>query len=55
MIIGAKFQEMIKTSGIAGGNLKSYCKTRWTTSSESINSVIKLQSVLEDVSIIKNN
>ena len=44
---------MIKTSGITGGNLKSYCKTRWTTSSESVNSIIKLQLVLEDVSNIK--
>jgi dihydroorotase len=44
---------MIKTSGITGGNLKSYCKTRWTTSSESVNSIIKLQPVLEDVSNIK--
>src|SRR6185369_3199253 len=45
---------MINASGIDGGGLKSYCKTRWTTSSESVNSVIRLKVILQDVSIIKN-
>ncbi|CAG8762642.1 16506_t:CDS:2, partial [Rhizophagus irregularis] len=34
-------------SGIKGGGLKSYCITRWTTSSESVNSVLNLKPVLE--------
>ena len=53
--LGSKFQELIKASGISGGGLKCYCKTRWTTSSESINSVIRLKPILEDVSKMKIN
>ena len=33
--------------------MKSYCKTRWTTASESVNSVINLQQILEE--IVTNN
>ncbi|GET00779.1 hypothetical protein GLOIN_2v1774631 [Rhizophagus clarus] len=29
-LAGAKFNQLIKESGIKGGGLKSYCKTRWT-------------------------
>ncbi|PKC50264.1 hypothetical protein RhiirA1_486902, partial [Rhizophagus irregularis] len=35
--------------GISEGGLKLYCKTRWTTASESINSVINLESALEEM------
>jgi len=49
-IVGFKIQEMIEASGISGGGLKLYCKTRWTTSSESVNSVIRLKPILQDVS-----
>jgi hypothetical protein len=50
--IGAKFRKLIEESGIKGGGLKSYCITRWTTSSESVNSVLNLKPVLEKVIII---
>lgn len=34
---------------ISGGGLKTYCETRWTSSYETINSVIRLQLPLEQV------
>ncbi|GBC53927.2 ribonuclease H-like domain-containing protein [Rhizophagus irregularis DAOM 181602=DAOM 197198] len=34
----AKLAQIIKEKGISGGGLKLYCKTRWTTASESVNS-----------------
>ena len=43
---------LISESNVKGGGLKSYCKTRWTTSSESVNSVIRLKPILEKVIII---
>src|SRR3954469_10771166 len=43
----SKITQLIKEKGINGGGLKLYCKTRWTTASESINSVINLESVLK--------
>jgi len=43
----SKLAQLIKEKGINGGGLKLYCKTRWTTASESVNSVINLESVLE--------
>jgi len=45
----AKLVQIIKEKGINGGGLKSYCKTRWTTASESVNSVINLESALEEI------
>ncbi|GET56115.1 ribonuclease H-like domain-containing protein [Rhizophagus irregularis DAOM 181602=DAOM 197198] len=45
----AKLAQMIKEKGISGGGLKLYCKTRWTTASESVNSVINLESALEEM------
>ncbi|PKY34320.1 hypothetical protein RhiirB3_395468 [Rhizophagus irregularis] len=44
---GSKFRKLIEESGIKGGGLKSYCITRWTTSSESVNSVLNLKPVFE--------
>ncbi|CAB4400289.1 unnamed protein product [Rhizophagus irregularis] len=44
---GSKFRKLIEESGIKGGGLKMYCITRWTTSSESVNSVLTLKPVLE--------
>ncbi|GET52819.1 ribonuclease H-like domain-containing protein [Rhizophagus irregularis DAOM 181602=DAOM 197198] len=38
----AKLAQIIKEKGISEGGLKLYCKTRWTTASESVNSVINL-------------
>ena len=46
---------IIQESNIKGGSIKSYCITRWTTSSESVNSVITLKPILEKVIIKFNN
>ncbi|CAB4486638.1 unnamed protein product [Rhizophagus irregularis] len=48
---GGKLRKLIEESGIKGGGLKSYCVTRWTTSSESVNSVLNLKPVLEKFKI----
>ena len=45
----AKLTHLIKEKEIDGGDLKLYCKTRWTTASESVNSVINLQQILEEI------
>ena len=45
---GSKLAQLIKEKGINGGGLKLYCKTHWTTASESVNSVINLESALEE-------
>ncbi|EXX73929.1 hypothetical protein RirG_055790 [Rhizophagus irregularis DAOM 197198w] len=45
----AKLAQIIKEKRISGRGLKLYCKTHWTTASESINSVINLESALEEM------
>lgn len=45
----AQLAKIIKERGISGGGLKLYCKTRWTTASDSINSVINLELALEEI------
>jgi hypothetical protein len=50
--IGGTFRKLIQESEIKGGGLKTYCITRWTTSSESVNSVITLKPILEKVIIL---
>lgn len=45
----AKLTQLIKENNIGGGSIKLYCKTRWTTSSESVNSIIRLESALEEI------
>jgi hypothetical protein len=45
----SKLVQLINEKGIVGGGLKLYCKTRWTTASESVNSVINLQQILEEI------
>lgn len=45
----SKLTQIIKDKEISGGGLKLYCKTRWTTASESVNSVINLESALEEM------
>lgn len=51
LYIGGIFRKLIQESNIKGGCIKSYCITRWTTSSESVNSVITLKPILEKVII----
>uniref|UniRef100_U9SUF3 Uncharacterized protein n=1 Tax=Rhizophagus irregularis (strain DAOM 181602 / DAOM 197198 / MUCL 43194) TaxID=747089 RepID=U9SUF3_RHIID len=51
LTLGGKLRKLIEESGIKGGGLKSYCVTRWTTSSESVNSVLNLKPVLEKFKI----
>ncbi|GBB93726.1 hypothetical protein RclHR1_02220021 [Rhizophagus clarus] len=46
-LAGAKFNQLIKESGIKGEGFKSYCKTRWVISSESVNSVLNLKSIIK--------
>ena len=41
--VNLKLTQLIKEKGIVSGGLKLYCKIRWTTVSEPINSVINLQ------------
>ncbi|GBB92851.1 hypothetical protein RclHR1_20670001 [Rhizophagus clarus] len=48
-IAGDKFQKLIEESGIKGNGLKSYCITRWTISSELVNSILNLKPVLEKI------
>lgn len=45
----SKITQLIKEQGIKGGGLKLYCKTRWTTASESVESVINLEPVLQEI------
>ena len=47
--MNSKLTQLIKEKGIVGGGLKLYCKTRWTTVSESVNFVINLQQILEEI------
>ncbi|CAJ0832136.1 15470_t:CDS:2, partial [Entrophospora sp. SA101] len=46
---GAVLFQLIKENKINGGGIKMYCKTRWTTASESVESVIRLEPVLEEI------
>ena len=39
---------------MVGVGLKSYCKTRWTTSGKSVNSVIRLKPIFQYVSDMKD-
>jgi hypothetical protein len=50
---GTKLTQLIKEYNIRGGDIKLYCKTWWTTASDSVNSIIRLQEVLEQ--IVTNN
>ncbi|GES95678.1 ribonuclease H-like domain-containing protein [Rhizophagus clarus] len=43
----SKFRKLIEESSIKDGGHKSYCVTRWTTSSELVNSVLNLKPILE--------
>ena len=52
LYIGGTFRKLIQESETKGGGLKTYCITRWTTSSESVNSVITLKPILEKVIIL---
>jgi len=52
---GAKLTQLIKENSIHGGGIKLYCKTRWTTASESVDSVIRLEPVLEQIITNESN
>lgn len=47
---GAKLTQLIKENEICGGGIKLYCKTRWTTASESVESAIRLEPIFEEIS-----
>jgi len=42
---------LIEAKNLIGGSLKSYCKTRWTTASECVESVLRLELILKEESI----
>ncbi|GBC35647.2 ribonuclease H-like domain-containing protein [Rhizophagus irregularis DAOM 181602=DAOM 197198] len=46
---GARLTQLIKENSIHGGGMKLYCKTRWTTASELVDSIIRLEPVLEQI------
>ena len=52
---GAKLKQLIKENHISGGGIKLYCKTRWTTASESVDSIIRLEAVLEKIVVDDGN
>ncbi|CAB4418793.1 unnamed protein product [Rhizophagus irregularis] len=52
---GAKLTQLIKKHEINGGGIKLFCKTRWTTASESTDSIIRLEPVLEEIVTDENN
>lgn len=45
----AKLTQLIKENNISGGGIKLYCKTRWTTASDSVDSIIRLEPALEQI------
>ncbi|CAG8529108.1 8222_t:CDS:2 [Cetraspora pellucida] len=46
---GAELRLLIEKMNITGGGLKNYLKTRWTTASESIESILHLEIVLKKI------
>ena len=46
---GTKLTQLIKDNNINGGGIKLYCKTRWTTASDSVESIIRLEQILEQI------
>src|SRR2546429_9946856 len=44
-----KIVQLIKEKGIVSDELKLYCKTYWTTTSESVDSVLNLKPVLQEI------
>ncbi|CAB5375633.1 unnamed protein product [Rhizophagus irregularis] len=46
---GAKFRELLNTMNIKGGVIVLYCKTRWTTAYKSIDDVLRVKAVLENM------
>jgi hypothetical protein len=50
---GAKLTQLIKENNIRGRGIKLYCKMWWTIASDSVDSIIRLQEVLEQ--IVTNN
>jgi hypothetical protein len=46
---GAKLTQLIKENDIHGGGIKLYCKTQWMTASDSVDSIIRLELVLDQI------
>lgn len=51
IILGAKVRSLIQEKNILGGGFKSYCKTRWTTACECVESILRLELILKEESI----
>ncbi|CAG8789362.1 26220_t:CDS:2, partial [Gigaspora rosea] len=45
----AELRNLIEKYNIIGGSLKNYSKTRWTTASETVESVLNLEKVLKKI------
>ena len=52
---GDRLTQLIKDHEISGGGIKLYCKTRWTTASESTDSIIRLEPLLEQLAENESN
>ncbi|RIB01822.1 hypothetical protein C2G38_2150288 [Gigaspora rosea] len=46
---GAELRLLIEKMNITGGGLKNYSKTRWTTASDTIESILLLENVLKKI------
>ena len=46
---GTKLIQLAKENNIQEGSIKLYYKTRWTTASDSVNSVIRLELILNEI------
>ena len=46
-----KVRSLIKEKSISSGGFKTYCKTRWTTACECIESILCLELILKEESI----
>jgi len=49
MVLGDILETVIAELDIAGGSLKNYVKTRWTTVYDSATSVVRLETSLKEV------
>ncbi|GBC23933.2 ribonuclease H-like domain-containing protein [Rhizophagus irregularis DAOM 181602=DAOM 197198] len=47
--VGAKFQKLLNTMNIKGGVIVLYCKTRWMTTYKSIDNILRVKAVLENM------
>lgn len=49
---GEKLKLNITNDSVKGGNLKSYVKTRWSTTWDCTSSILRLENQLKNVSLL---